>query len=319
MLDKLEYFKAKSNTHTSVADAATEASDIAGLLKRLYSKMGYEVTLKPAGQGTLGITFLCIGLPKGPCFIKTHLPGEERYRACLEKEYQLLKVTGNAVLHVKQICFPLKNEKQLCLQMDLLDDSREVNPVSVCDIIKHYQKQIAGVEITGMYDLEAVLTAAESELEILHDNSHFSDKTYIKTKRYLTFLHNELPHIERCICHGDLSDRNIMVNKKDIPVVIDWEDAFWGCAEYDYLYWLTFFNHRKFYDQRVFSLMGTESNRSRAIVTMIIIVKCAISFYSGSYQQNSLTMENRLCEVWSFLEGIDEQRRIGLANPQAQC
>lgn len=295
MLDKLNYFKASSEI--SFANTANGIGNVADSIKALYAKSGFQIRLDPATKGTLGVTFKCYGLPEGPCFIKSHLPGK-KYMDLMEKEGELLGIANEGRLKVKPLYFGVEDSEYLCLQMDILHEIQEMTPVSVCNLIKEYQDKLANVTRKNMYDMEALWCSAWTELDNLYEKKFLSDFTYQRARKNLLHLQDSIPSLERCICHGDLSDKNIMMNEARYSVVIDWEDAFWGCAEYDYLYWLTFFNHRRFYKCGKKVLMDIAPERAVSLMTLIIILKCAISFYSGSYRGHSMSMEKRMTEIW---------------------
>ena len=96
-----------------------------------------------------------------------------------------------------------------------------------------------------------------------------------------------------------------MMTEDQTTVLIDWEDAFLGIEGYDYLYWLTFFNHRKFYSKEIFFRSGCEEDVIKGILVTVLIIKSAISFYAGSYENNSLTFQERIVEILKYLEIYD--------------
>lgn len=297
MLNKLKHFQ--SNRIVPPVYPAAGIHSAGDSIISLYAKLGNKIRLEPIVQGTLGLTFMCYGLSNEPCIVKTHLPGRE-YMTALKKEANLLQTAYGDTINVTLRAFAVNNKEQLCLQMDMLQKMKadDVTPALVTELINVYQGRLANIKKDQLYGIEEIWTAAWEELTVLHNEHFLTNETYAAAKEKLAFLRNEFPHLERCVCHGDLSDLNIMGNKAGRLIAIDWEDAFWGCAGYDYLYWLTFFNHRRFLqlDHKVSAHMPRECAVS--ILTMIVVVKCAISFYSGSYQRNSLSMEDRLREIW---------------------
>lgn len=294
MLGKLNYFKAQNGIPLVLQ---AECSGIAAAFMTYSKKKKYNVILEDGAKGTLGVNFICRGFPGGTRFIKSHLPKRE-YRESLEKEYILLNAVNQGALRVDMVRLQLRNEEQVYLIMDVLQEVSEVMPEEISDIITRNQKHLAQTVVESMYDIGDLLSAAVDELYVLREKGFFTTQTFMAASNELQFLRRQLPTIERCISHGDLGDRNIMLNRDGRMVTIDWEDAFWGCAEYDYLYWLTFFNHRKFYQHNHLPAAGVDPERACAIMTMILIIKNAISYYSGSYHSNSISMEDRLLEAW---------------------
>ena len=184
--------------------------------------------------------------------------------------------------------------------MRLLYEVKEVPPQTATELIDQYQERLQGIEPCGLYDLEDLLKAAFNELEVLSERKLLSQETCFSVYQQLNWLKMQLPTLERCICHGDFGDRNIMMDQDRKYYVIDWEDAFWGYKEYDYIYWLTFFNHRKYYQMKDLLDVGERPEIEKATATLILIIKEAISLYSGSYRNNSLGLEDRLLEMWKI-------------------
>ena len=101
------------------------------------------------------------------------------------------------------------------------------------------------------------------------------------------------------LCHGDFSPANLVGNGPALTV-IDWEDAFWGIEGYDFLYWMTFFENRKYLSQDIFSVTPWDKPTDIAILLLIIVVKSHISLLSKDYMTYSLTFEQRLNEILSL-------------------
>jgi aminoglycoside phosphotransferase family enzyme len=107
-------------------------------------------------------------------------------------------------------------------------------------------------------------------------------------------------HAYEVICHGDLSNKNIMLldNK---PIVLDWEDCFIGVESYDLCYWLTFFDQRKYYDRDMFSESYTEPKKMVALMVLITVLKCYLSYKNGSYKTNTVTFDQRLQQILALV------------------
>lgn len=299
MLNKLFYFK----EYPSAQIPAQISHDLEKPLEAYLSGKGRHVVLTPGAKGTLGLTYLCQD-SLGTSFIKSHLPGK-LYRDALKRESFLLQQANPDSLRVQEHSVLIQGEEQLYLEMDVLSEMTDVSPADSRAIIRKYSWELASVPASAeMASLQDLCTAARTECRVLRDHGLFSDSACLRCLNDLDDLMNTLPELSPCICHGDLGDRNLMQNAAGNPVVIDWEDSFWGCAGYDYLYWLTFFNHRKYYSPAVFQVDGLTSLQARSIITMILVIKSAISFYNGSYRNNAMGLEDRLLEIWSFWRDV---------------
>ena len=295
MLNKLFYFK----EHKTLFPAP----QIANAFEEHIALTCRHATLVPATEGTLGLTYLCQDT-NGITFIKSHLPGA-MYRETLKKESFLLQEANPGTLQVKEHVVEVRGEEQLFLEMDVLTAIAEISPQEIRTVIRNFQKNLDKIPVVSkMVTLEDLCCVAQQECRVLSEQGLFGEDTSSRCTEYLEDLLQDLSDLPCCICHGDLGDRNLMKSICGEIVVVDWEDAFWGCPGYDYLYWLTFFNHRKFYSSDVFRVDGLTARQARAIVTLILVIKSAISFYSGTYLNNSLTLEERLLEIWSFWGGL---------------
>lgn len=304
MLNKLNYYRERFQKQVAIDQSEqTECGDdFITVLSSFLSQQGFDGKIVPIDGGTLGITFVASSESRAPIFIKTHLSGE-KYRLALKKEYQLLKKIYDTVIYLQQV--DIGNQTFL-LEDKLYMPQTMITPENVLSIIRIYQKQLEtlkGKLIKGCYSIEDILNEAERELPILFANGLLSAKVSDDIERSLDDVKTSVCELPRCICHGDFSDKNIMQTGEGTLVAIDWEDAFWGIAGYDYLYWLTFFGHRKYYNKVTFGKVNYDTKLIKGILMMILVIKSAISFYSGSYLSNSLTAEQRIIEILQILEG----------------
>ncbi len=106
---------------------------------------------------------------------------------------------------------------------------------------------------------------------------------------------NDCPPV---ICHGDCSNKNIMIYNGKM-VCIDYEDAFWGIADYDFLYWLTFMSQRKYYQKGLLKELdlAVGAHVARLLMQMIVVLKCFQAYATGSYKGNHLSTTERIEEL----------------------
>jgi hypothetical protein len=107
-----------------------------------------------------------------------------------------------------------------------------------------------------------------------------------------------LPTLSPIICHGDLSPRNIMASRDGELYAIDWEDALWAVEGYDYLYWLTFFQNRRFYHSAgAFGVTGLGRDIEIALMISVVLIKGYIAALNGTNATNSLSLSQRIAEI----------------------
>lgn len=296
MLNKLRFFRGKSS-HFDLEGQRQAA----GRYFRGYFA-SQDISLENIEGGTLGITFLCKGLRDDPVFIKTHLPAKT-CRTALNKEYYMLKAGYENDLFLERLCIPSGNDSSnVFVLMDYLKPESHISRTDILKLIASYRylkPDPLEFDGAGIYDINELLNEARNSLYDLDKQGFYSAKIYKTAEALLENLELYLTDAPRSLCHGDLADKNIMINQSDKKIILDWEDAFWGIEGYDYLYWLTFFNHRKLYnDREVFTVPGKPSEVIAGILTLILLIKNAISFYSGEYAHNKLDMNDRIEEIY---------------------
>lgn len=266
-----------------------------------------DIILKDISGGTLGITFMCDGLKRSQIFVKTHLLGTV-YRNALCKEYQILKSIYDEKIFLESLSVPVENNNELVfLLMDYLKPGCSMLKADIIELIGQFNKDNALQFDSGgcLYDITDLLIEAKKSLYDLDKKGFYSARTVKTAELLLISLESYLPGLPRIVCHGDLADKNIMINSQNEKILLDWEDAFWGVDGYDYLYWLTFFNHRKFYNESgIFDVPGLSSEITAGILTLILSIKNAISYYSGEYVNHKLSMNDRIKEIYECI-GIE--------------
>ena len=151
--------------------------------------------------------------------------------------------------------------------------------------------------IQEKYNFEYLLVEAIKSSFHLFDLGLINSFTYEKLKENFTLLEDIVGHFNPIICHGDLSPKNIMENDKGNIIAIDWEDAFWCFEGYDYLYWLTFYGNRKYYSNAILGHTVWTKKQEVAIMTLVIVLKCELSFRMKNYHTNKLTFDERISEI----------------------
>jgi hypothetical protein len=115
-------------------------------------------------------------------------------------------------------------------------------------------------------------------------------------RRLIAQLEDRLTRLPRALSHGDFGPKNVMV-RGAVPLAIDWEDAFWGIAGYDYLYWLTFMENRPFLQSAAFGRTGLGPDVERAILALVVLLKSYLAFCSGAYLDHAVPIQARIAEI----------------------
>jgi hypothetical protein len=295
VLSKLDFFEFQQQT------AETEsASDVTkSTLEHHLLAAHWVVEISPASGGTLGVCFNA-KLSGVRRFIKTHLPGP-RARENLAKEGEILfRVYGESIILDRFGVRSADGEEKLYLLMAALAPlPAAMSPNEVSALIASYTTHCADLAPSDLglsQDLEHYLDYGNRALTALVDSQLIGPDMASELNRLITMLRAELGALPRCLCHGDLGPKNSMPDGRR-PIAIDWDDAFWGVPGYDYLYWLTFMDNRRFMNSAAFGQTGLSATIEYAILALIVLLKSFLSVRSGAHVRNAVPIEKRLTEV----------------------
>jgi 5-methylthioribose kinase len=131
----------------------------------------------------------------------------------------------------------------------------------------------------------------------LFANHAISPVIHAEVEKNFSILFENIDSMPTALCHGDLGPENIMCQSDARPVVIDWEDAFWGVEGYDYLYWLTFLRNRKYYTQDVLGRTSLGKEIEISILLLIVVLKSELSLRMDPKMTRQLSFEQRITEI----------------------
>lgn len=265
-------------------------------VKEIYSKDVIIERIHPGG--TLGIFYQAIidGKKK---FIKTHMNGE-MYHQNLLKEIELMKALYRDVLDISSFTMNYSGSKKEFMVMDFIEGQSTTYEIGfVRNLIESNSVKLGAISSNLInYNVDDLLNAAIKAYEILSEVDLLSRDVRLWCKNALNRL-EEYGDCNRVLCHGDLSNVNIMRWKKS-TVVIDWEDALLAYPEYDLLYWLTFYSQRKYYSCHLYEDIGVDEQYGKDIMVMILLIKCYMSYVNKSYTKNKLSIDDRINEIISM-------------------
>ena len=307
MLNKLFYYRNQAaldkNSKTESMTVEEASEQVLTGLNHILQQRGLYGEISPVSGGTLGITYLVRCSAGKLLFAKTHIP-EEAYRLALKQEYWLFKTVYGQDLYLELIDV---NDQSYMFMDLLMAPQQKILPDEVLQMTNIFATRTSKLSITSnnlAYSIEDLLENAQKESDVLYAHGLLSKELKEYSLKALHRFERKIPDLQRCICHGDLSDKNILETDTGKRIAIDWEDGFWGIPGYDYLYWLTFFNHRCFCEREYFLKAGYSLELTTEILLMILILKSAISFYSGNYLKNSMSIEMRIEEMLNKLGEI---------------
>lgn len=259
-----------------------------------------NVILYETDRGRLGVTY-SLRIQGRRLFCKTHKCGDQ-FKKSIEKEYFYLK-RAYPYFDVKLDNFTFDGYEYKYMLQEWLECTDAITPDMALNLISAYsnelEKQDDRFEMIT-YSIQDLVNIAKEELPFLVDIKELTYKCSDELKQNINAFANHIPVMRKAICHGDFGDKNILVSSKGEYIAVDWEDCFVGVEGYDYLYWLTFFNHRNFYLQETFKASGLNSDDAKGILTVIMVIKTALSIYSGLNKNNSVSSQDRIKEILQY-------------------
>ncbi len=287
-----------SKLHTNTCDKTAYLNEFSSLIRCAFSG---ECTVTPLeNTGTLG---LCYALQNGSesLFVKTHLPGDEPRRMLIKEAVLLQKLYGDDVVREVISIDTEKGIHTLLVMQNLRPLSGVPSPQQIDKLIDEYSHAFASFSDAewqllspSMPDFSQVLKSANDALDFLSENNQLDADVAHSCARLLDTL--QYTDDARVLCHGDFSNKNIM-QKNGSLYVIDWEDAFFGVPDYDFYYWLTFFDQRVLYNRNAFADLPCHNKLGVAMMIAIVLVKSQMAFESGEYKNHSLSTNDRLSEI----------------------
>jgi hypothetical protein len=296
VLSKLRYL-----LRPTIATCSADLHKLQSAISRHIEVYLGPVTLNPIVGSTLGICFRADTATR-PFFIKTHR-SDESSRENLLKELEILKVLYGHLIHLERLDVNVASDRQTCIVMEWLDIITDpIKPSDLRTIIGECYEKLSeaahdrAAQFSTIADLICDGEQALFELERLQ---LISADTCSRIKPYIASAKNTVSDLQPVICHGDLSNNNIMLIH-DRNVVIDWEDSFVGFAGYDYLYWLTFMTNRKYLSRAMLGHTALDEESERGVLLTIVAIKSLISVRSQAIQSFRVPIEERLLEVLAF-------------------
>jgi thiamine kinase-like enzyme len=187
--------------------------------------------------------------------------------------------------------------------MDMLRPLNNLPSIyNACDLITGYNDKLRIINLSpsikeAMYSFGDIVKEGYNAFSTIEKEGLLSSNIAAKCLDAFEYLKKNTPSEMKYICHGDLSNKNILCSDDNRYILIDWEDAFLGIKDYDICYWLTFFDQRKLYSKKLMDELKIEKVRGISLMAVIILIKSYISFLNGSHN-NSLSFNNRLKEIF---------------------
>jgi hypothetical protein len=296
VLSKLRYF-----SQSAITPHPDELHQLQSAVCRHLEDGFGPVTLNPMIGGTLGVCLRADTRSKR-FFIKTHRP-DKNSKENLLKEFDILKALYGHLIYLDQFDVDIPSGQRTCILMDWLDITTDpITPPDLRTIIGECYEALGNTfcERAAQFSTIAdLIDDGQHALLELCRRQFISADTSLRIQPYLFSLKSAVSVLEPVICHGDLSNKNIMLGRGK-SIIIDWEDSFIGFAGYDYLYWLTFMDNRKYLSRSTLGYTGLDGKSERGVLLTIVAIKSLISVRSQKMQSFHLPIEQRLLELLRY-------------------
>lgn len=271
-------------------------NDIEANLNNWFGDSLSDLTLITGG--TLSVSFK--GSLGGEArFFKTHssLSG----RATLRKEAAFLGATSSSVTDPVLLRINEGGAERTWLHTRFLEPGQPLHPTEALDLITSYESQIQlnpelVDEVPAHDRWRILLSKGEEAVDLLAREEFCSPDVLSSISAAIDRVGSESASLPLQLCHGDLGPSNILISE-GIPVAVDWEDALWGIPGYDYLYWLTFHENRRWLSRTALgkTILGEEIEI--AILVIVLALKSWLSVKVGAHQKNKLAINDRILEA----------------------
>jgi hypothetical protein len=292
VLDKIEFFESAGDRR----DLMTERERVLSALRTHLESPGRDVIVTPVPGGTLGICF-DTKISGERRFLKTHLPGAKARASLAQEADLLLRLYGNAIM-LDRFDIPLADgTARLCVLMPVLAPlAAPMQPEAAASMAREWGTLFGNDRPKTILIFEQYLTCAARALATLAERDLLEAGSAVEMRGLIAKLEDCLTRLPRALNHGDFGPKNVMVRGGKL-LAIDWEDAFWGIAGYDYLYWLTFMENRPFLQSAAFGRTGLGPDVERAILALIVLLKSYLSVCSGTYLGHTVSIQARIAEI----------------------
>lgn len=255
--------------------------------------------IKRLTGGTLGLTY-SLQVDQRPMVLKTHLSAAGRQN--IEKEIRLLRFLYADESEMSRLELTFDQQIRVALLMDEFEYPQpEFEPSQIMSLTARYTTQLKRtptLDIVAPDDtISTLFVEGVGSLARLYADHAISPVIHAGIEKNFSLLSEHIDRLPVVLCHGDLGPKNIMCQGDATPLVIDWEDAFWGVEGYDYLYWLTFLRNRKYYKQDVLGRTSLGKELEMAILVLIVVLKSELSLRMDPQTNRQLSFDQRLTEI----------------------
>ncbi|MFY9138697.1 aminoglycoside phosphotransferase family protein [Zwartia sp.] len=259
----------------------------------------FASSIRRINGGTLGLSY-SLQIDGRPKVLKTHFSAVGRQN--IEKEIRLLRVLYVGESEMSRLELTSDQLVRVALLMDEFKyPQHELEPSQIISLTAQYTAQFkcnATPDVIATKDTMSTLFAeGVASLARLYANQAISPAIHAAVEKNFSILSEHIDGLPVALCHGDLGPENIMCQTDSKPVVIDWEDAFWGVEGYDYLYWLTFLRNRKYYAQDVLGKTSLGKEIELAILVLIVVLKSELSLRMDPQMNRQLSFDQRITEI----------------------
>lgn len=212
------------------------------------------------------------------------------------EEFQILHQIYGAKLNLELL--PELGQGFHGLLMDQLDEDVNIDADTALQISTKILEQLNSfrepIKLDKSRNIEKLIQKAELKVRKMDDSQIIDGDTSSLLIEAFGKLTSYLAGMTLLQCHGDLGPRNILLSSDGRPIVIDWEDRLWSFKNYDYLYWLTFFENRSLVSRENLIKSGHPLEICQATMAAIVVLKESIFISEGLEIQGRQSAQDRI-------------------------
>jgi thiamine kinase-like enzyme len=291
VLSKLKYSDTQAHSYEE-----SEQKELIYSLNSLFAGNLAGVRFVPGGTSVLCFKADLNGQPR---FFKTHAIASRR--RALQREAAFLEATAAKQTDPHLLHIAEGGVERVWLHTKLLEPCGSRSPLEILTLIARYKLELAkhpeiALRVSSSDSIYYLLSEAESALDCMVQETLLSLRVIKSAHSAIDRLKSVCTDFPLQLCHGDLGPANIMFGDRQL-VAIDFEDAFWGIDGFDYLYWLTFFENRKYLGTDALGHTALDRDSEIGLMLILVLLKSWISVRDGCYVQNAMAIDDRLLEV----------------------
>lgn len=225
----------------------------------------------------------------------------------IRKEASLLNWVYGDEVENASYSFNCNDTEWLALQTEWLEPTSQVTPSNIRSLQERQSRRLTDFSLPGVvsddWDFCHLLGLAVTAAETLGTEQELKPVIVDSSLAHLQELQCEAVDFPLVLCHGDLGPGNILA-KQGALVAIDWEDAFWGIPNFDYLYWLTFLENSHLISEANLEEGDLSLPSQLRIILAIVVLKSYLIRNTVPSSMRTIDFNSRVGSILKMLSDV---------------